>query len=88
MAGSGFEIHTIAKLAATEQLLVRVLAHLAINMKHKGMDHDEFLSGLLDATSDDLDLMTFPDLSDEEADTVREIAKERLAEIFTGASAR
>lgn len=85
---SELELYVASELAATQQLMVRMLTHMAIQAKHMGMEHDAYLSMVLEASTRDLDLVDFWDVPEAQKDVVREKAKARLAELITGASAR
>lgn len=85
---SDLEVYVASEFAATQQLLTRMLAHMAILAKHMGMEHDAYLSMILEASMRDLDLVDFWDVPEAQKETVREKAKARLAELITGASAR
>jgi hypothetical protein len=87
-AKSDIEIYMAAEFAAIEQIIVRLLAHMAIQAQQQGLDHDKYLSLVLDASSRDMDLVDFWDIPQEQKETVRERAKARLALLITDASAR
>lgn len=85
---SKFELHTLAELTALRQLVVRLLSNAGIIAKHAGLDHDQYLQGVMEASLRDIDLAEFPDLPDENASLIKEMAKERLAVIATAAGSR
>lgn len=85
---SKFELHTLSELAALRQLVVRLLAHAGLQAKIAGFDHDDYLQMLMEASMRDIDLAEFPDLPEESASAIREMAKQRLGVIVTGAGAR
>lgn len=85
---SEFELYVASELAATQQLIVRMLTHMAFQAKHMGMEHDRYLSSILEACTRDLDLVDFWDVPEAQKEIIREKAKARLAEIITSASAR
>lgn len=85
---SELEIYVAAEFAAIEQLLTRMLAHMAIQADRQGLDHDAYLSGIMEASLRDLDLVDFWDIPNEQKEATLERCKARLTAIVTAASAR